>query len=123
MNIVCRNQSHANVPRNFRQRCHALALFLHPVIVQFDEEIFRAENVPIIGRALFRFLDVVCLNCGVDFTLETDTQPDQSFRVRGEQLLVDPGRVMKPFEVRGRHQLDEILVADLVFRQQSEMIG
>ena len=93
------------------------------MIVQFDEEILRAENVPIIGRALFRLLDVVCLNCGVDFTCETATQPDQTRRVRGEQLLVDPGRVMKPFEVRCRHQLDEISVAGLVFRQQSEMIG
>jgi hypothetical protein len=123
MNIVCRDQSDANVPRNLRQRCHALALFFHPVIVQFDEKILRAENVPIFSRALFRLLDVVCLNCRVDFARETATQPDQSLRVRGEQLLVDPGRVMEPFKVRCRHQLDEISVATLVFRQESEMIG
>ena len=76
MNIVCRHQSHAKIPRNLRQRCHALALFVHPVIVQFDEKILRAENLPIFGRALFRLLDVICLNCGVDFTRETATQPD-----------------------------------------------
>ena len=93
------------------------------MIVQFDEKILRAENVPIIGRALFRLLDVVRLNCGVDFARETATQPDQSLRMRGQQLLVDPGRVMESFKVRCRHQLDEISVASLVLRQQSEMIG
>jgi hypothetical protein len=123
MNIICRDQSDAKIPRNLRQRCHAFALFFHSVIVQFDEKILSAENVPIFGRALFRLLDVVCLNCGVDFARETATQPDQSFRVRGEQLFVDPRRIMEPFKVRCRHQLDEISVASLVFRQESEMIG
>ncbi len=81
MNIVCRDQSDANVPRNLRQRCHAFALFFHPVIVQFDEKIFRAENVAVFGRALFRLLDVVRLNGGIDFTREAAAQPNQTLRV------------------------------------------
>jgi hypothetical protein len=92
------------------------------VIVQFDKEIFRAENVPIFGRALFRLLDVVCLNCGVDFARETATEPDQSFRMGREKFLIDPRRVMKTIEVRGRDQLHEIPVARLVLRQQREVI-
>ena len=123
MNIVGRHQSDANVPSNLRQSCHAFALFFHSVIVQFDKKIFCAENVPIFGCALFRFLDVVCLNGAVDFTRETAAQPNQSFRVRGEQFLVDPRRVVETFEVRSGDQLHEISVTSLVFRQQSEMIG
>jgi len=33
MNIICRDQSDAKIPRNLRQRCHAFALFFHSVIV------------------------------------------------------------------------------------------
>ena len=38
--------------------------------------------------------------------------------MRREKFLVDPRRVMKPVEVRGRDQLDEIAITGFVLRQQ-----
>ena len=64
MDIVCGDQSDAKVPRDLRQHAIAFALLFHSVIVQFDEEIFRAENVAVFGGALFCLLDVVRLNRG-----------------------------------------------------------
>ena len=59
MHVVRRHQANAQVARHVHKCCVAFLLLLHPVIVQFQEEIFRAEDIPIFGGALFCFLDVV----------------------------------------------------------------
>jgi hypothetical protein len=71
MDVVRRDQSDAEIFCDLRQHPIALALFFHPVIVQLHEEIFRAQNVAILGRGLFRFLDIVRLNRRIDFARET----------------------------------------------------
>ena len=71
------------------------------MIVQLHEEIFRAQNVAILGRGLFRFLDIVRLNRRVHFARETTAQPDQPRRMLRQQLFVDPRAVVKSIEVRG----------------------
>ncbi len=78
VNVVRGNQSDAEVPRNLRQHAIAFVLRFHAVIVQFHEEVFRPENVAIFGCALFRLLEVVCLNRAVDFARKTTTQPNQA---------------------------------------------
>ena len=40
----------------------------------------------------------------------------------GEQVLIDAGLVVEAFQVGGRNQLDEILVALLVLAQQDEVV-
>ena len=101
MDIVRRDQADAEVFRDLRQHAIALALFFHPVIVQFHEEIFGAQDVAILGRGLLGSLDVVRLNRRIDFPRETTAQPDQPRRMLRQQLLVDPRSVVKPVEVRG----------------------
>jgi hypothetical protein len=60
-----------------REHTIAFVLRFHAVIVQFHEEIFRAENIAIFGRTLFRLVEVICLNCAVDFTRKTTAQSNQ----------------------------------------------
>jgi hypothetical protein len=102
MHIVRGDQPEAQVFRDLRQHPVALVLFFHPVVVQFDEEILRAQNVAIFGRCLLCLLDVVRLECRIDFTRETPAEPDQTFLVLLQELLVDPGPVMKSIEMRSR---------------------
>ena len=114
MNVVCGNQSNPEVPRDLRQLAIAFVLRFHPVIVQFHEEIFRAENIAILRRARFRLLDVVCLNRAVDFARQTAAQSNQSCGMRRQKFLVDPRRVMETIEMRRSHQLHEIAIPGLV---------
>ena len=77
VNVVRRHQSHPEVPRNPGQHAIAFVLRVDAVVVQFHEEIFRAENVAILRRALFRFFNVVRLNGAVDFARKTTAQSNQ----------------------------------------------
>ena len=122
MHVIRRHEGNAQVSRNLHQRDVAHLLLFHSVIVQFHEEIFRAENIAIFHGALFCFLDVVRLNCAVDFPRKTAAQPDQTFRARGQHLLVDSRRVMKPIQMRCGHQLHEVAIASFIFGQQREVI-
>ena len=62
MDVVRRDQSEPEILRQVRQHAIAFVLRFHAVIVQLEEEIFRAEDVAKFRRALFRLLEVVCLN-------------------------------------------------------------
>ena len=123
MNVVRRHQPEPEFAPDLWQNAVAFPLRLHSVIVQLEEEILRAEDVAKGRRALPRLVELIRLDRHVDLTLKTRAHPDQTLGVRGEQLLVDPRLVMHPFEMRRRHQPDEILVADLVAREEGEMIG
>ena len=90
---------------DLRQYGIAFPLLLHAVVMQFQEEISRSENIAIVGSALFCFLDIVCLNGAVDFASETTAQSDQSSRSFREQLLVDSWRVVETIEMPGGHEL------------------
>ena len=67
MNVVCSYQSDTKFSRNLWQHTIAIFLRFHAVVVHLHEEIFRAKNVAILGRAQGCLLDVVCLNRGIDF--------------------------------------------------------
>ena len=82
MNIVRGNKSHTDVPSNLRQETIAEALLFHAVIVHFHEEILGAKNVAVFGGALCRFLQIVRLNCAIDFPRKATAQPDQSCCMR-----------------------------------------
>ena len=78
MNIVRRDQTDTEVLGDFRQHRVAPFLLLHPVIVELDEEILRAEDVAILRCGLGRLLNVVRLDGGVHFPSQTSTQADQA---------------------------------------------
>src|SRR5205814_7821324 len=98
-------------------------LFLHSVIVQVDEKVFWAEDFPILGGAFLGCIDPVRLDRGIDFAGETPAQTNQSARILREQLFVDARAVMKTVEMRDRNQFYQIVVADFVACQQSEVIS
>ena len=56
-----------------------------------------------------------------DFSLEAGRQRDEALRTLAEDLPVHPWPVVVTFEMRGRHQRDEVLVAGEALRQKDEM--
>src|SRR5262249_31206729 len=99
MHVIGRYQANAQVSRNRHQRSIAQFLYFHPMVVKFDEEICRAENIPVFGGALFCLLDVICLNRAIDFARKTAAESDQTLGARGQHLLVDTRRVMKSIQM------------------------
>ena len=123
MHVVRRDQAEPELLRELRQDRVAFLLCLDAVVVHFEEEIFRAENVAKFRHALPRLLEIVRLDRHVDLAFEATAQPDQSSRARSEKFLVDPRLVMKTVEVRGRDQFHKIAVTGFVLRQQREMVS
>jgi len=123
MDVIRRNQTETELFRQLRQDPVAFVLLFHAVVVQFQEEILRAEDVAILSRGLFRLVDVVRLNGGINFAGQTSAQSDQTGGMLGEKLLVDPRRVMKAVEMRRCNQFHQIAITGLVLCQQREMIG
>ena len=103
MDVVSRNQSEPEFPRDRGQGRVALPLRLETVIVQLEEKIFSTENVAIDRGAGPGFVELIGLDGHVDLALQAGTHSDESLAVRREQILVDPRLVMHPFEMRGRH--------------------
>ena len=100
MNVVRGNKSDTDVPGNLRQGTVAQALRFHAVVVHFHEEILGAKNVAVLAGALFRLLQIVRLNRGIDFAREATTQPDQPCGMRRQKLFIDPGHIMKAIQMR-----------------------
>ncbi len=58
----------------------------------------------------------------VDIALQAGRESDQTSGVPAQQLLIDPGLVIKPVEVAGRDQPDQVLVPFLVFAQKNQVV-
>src|SRR5204863_9681475 len=123
VNVVGRDQTEPEFAGEFWQMRSALRLLGHSVSVQLDEKIARPENVAIFRGQILRFFNVAGLKSAVDLTGETTAQADQTIRMRGQQILVDARPIIKTVQMRRRNQLYQIVIACLVFRQQSEMEG
>ena len=76
MNVIRCDQTDAEIFRDLWQHTVALMLLFDSVIVHFDEEIFRAENVAIFRGGLLRLLNVVPLNRRIHFARETPAEAD-----------------------------------------------
>ena len=77
VDVVGRDQPNSQISGDLRQTTIALALLFHPVIVKFDKEIFRSENVAVGCRGFFGLIKAVRLDGGIDLAGESTTEPNQ----------------------------------------------
>ena len=101
MHVVGRDQAKPKFLPEARQHLVAFVLRLDAMVVHFQKEILRAEDVAKFRHALPRLGQIVRLDRHVDLALEAAAQSDQAARMRREQFLVDPRFVMEPVEVGG----------------------
>ncbi len=120
MDIIGRDKADSKVGRDARKADVAMLLLLHPMVVQFDEEILATENVAVGSSAFDGPFEVVRLQGGIDLAGQAATESDQPLGVSGEQFLVDPRPVVKTIQVRGGNELNQIAITGLVLRQQSK---
>ena len=120
--IVGGHQRNAGVGRQaIDQRQHA-RVRLQAVILQFQEEILRAEQVGVfVGHAL-GLVVAVRQQRFVDVAAQARRQRDQALGVPREQVFIDARLVVEPIQIAGGDQLDQVAIAFLVFAQQHQMV-
>ena len=93
------------------------------VIHQLDIEVFLPEDVEIFVENLFRRLHAGIADCAVDLPGQTRARGDEAFGVRGEEGLVGPRLVVESARVGVGDDVAEIVIADIVFREQDQMVS
>ena len=122
MTVVGRDGRQTRLPcQGHQPRIHD-HFFFESLVLDLEEEITLTQDIFVCpGRLEHRILGAPERG-GRHFPFETCGEPDETFRVRREELLVDSRLVVEPFEVAGGNQLHEIRVALVTFRQQDQVV-
>ena len=121
VNIVRGNQSQIQVACDFHQFGVDSPLCIKAKIMNLDEIIFSAEDVPIGGGSGLRFVEASGLEQSGDFAFQASAQGDNALRVRSQPLPVHAGFVVKSLQISRRRELHEIPIALVVCREQREV--
>ena len=120
--VVGRHQRQAEVFFQPEQAGMNPAFLLETLILNFQEEILRAENIAIGGGRLAGGVQLVFHQPFRDFALQAPGEPDQALAVFGQKLLADPRLVVKTVQRSFRSDLGQVAIAFFVFRQHQEMV-
>ncbi len=122
MDIVRDDQGKAEIPGDGLKTDVDGSLFVDPLILHFQEEMIRAQDVAVRGGRRDRLLLLLGPNPGCHLSFQTTAEANQAGGVLRQQLLVDSWLVVEPFGVARRDQLDEVVIAREVFREQHQVI-
>ena len=96
-------------------------LLRDPVILQLEEIVVLPEERPIIERRLFRALVVARRDVPRHLAREAGGERDDSLVVPLKNLPVDARLVIEALRKARRDDLHEILIAEIVFREENQM--
>ncbi|MGD0783892.1 MAG: hypothetical protein ABSA30_13645 [Candidatus Aminicenantales bacterium] len=120
--IVGRGQGQAELAGQPDELGIDLPLGRQSVVHELDEETAPVEDRGVCGGGLFRLLGQSAAELIGDLAAQAAGQGDQPGVVPGQQLLVDAGTVVKPFEVGLGQEDAQVAVAGLVLDQEEEMV-
>ena len=122
VNVVRRHQLQTEIFGPGNQVPIDFGLLRQVVVLQFEIKVFRAERLlePINRLASAR--QIILLNQLRNFAGQAAGQRDQSLLVRRQSFLIEARFVVKAFQMRVGHEFDQVLVADLIFGQQHEVV-
>ena len=97
-------------------------LVLDPVVHELEAEILpAAEEVEVVEQHLAAGVHAAAQDRHVDLALQARAHADDALVVLREELAVDARLVVEPGHVRFGIELAEVVVADVVLRQQDQM--
>ena len=123
MDVVGGNHRNAGFVCQGNQFPVDLFLFVQMVIHQFDVEILFAEDVQMLIQHFFGGGNSAVQCCDFQFPGETCARSDQSLGMRRQKSLVRTGFIIKTAGVRIGNDVTEIVVSDIVFRQQNQVVS
>ena len=122
MDIVGDNQLHAVFFRKDMQLPVDGPLFFQVVVLHFQKEIVFAENINIFLQRSFRTVQIPLEDHLRNFSLYAGRQTDDTFAVLAQNVLINAWLAVKAVDKTERHQLHQIVIALLIFRQQDQMV-
>ena len=100
------------------------ALFdVQALILDFEEKVPLAEDVAQSVGSFSRLVRAFLHQAFGNGAAQARRQGDQAATVLRQQVVINSGFVIKPFEVTGGHELDEVAISFGIFAKQYEMIG
>ena len=122
MRVVRGDEAQSGLLAEARHHRHDLLLVGDAVILDLEEEVVRAEDVFVLQRGVFGLGVVAAGERLRNLAFQARRENDQPFAMLAQQLLVDPRLVIKALGVSSRDELDEVLVARVVRREDDEVI-
>lgn len=124
MHVVRGDEAEAEIARELRERRVHFRLRSDAVVGEFEEEIFRAEDVAVSRGELRRLREIILgVNRVRHLALQAAAKADDSLRVLREELLINPRLVVKSVEVRRGDEAHEVLVTVQIRCEQREVEG
>ena len=120
--VVRRDQRQAHAVRQVDRHVAALLLNVESGVLDLHVEAV-AEDAHVPGRQLLGFFHPLGEQELRQFPRRTARQADQPLAVGFEQFFVDPRLVVKSFQERRRAELEQVLEAGAVHRQQRQVIA
>ena len=119
MAIVGGHERHAHFPRERDQLGQHLLLFGQAVILNFDKIIALAEDFQVLFHGFARSLAPAVEQKLWKLAGNAGGQRDQTFGVSPEQIIVHARLIIKTARKALAHQLGQVVIALIVFRQQN----
>ena len=107
---------------HFYQRLIDHLLLSHAMILQFQEEIPFPEDLQIFQRRFLCFFIGNRQNVSGHFPGKTCTGSDQTLAVSSQKFLIHTGLIIEAFRKSIRNQLDQILIAFIIFCKEHHVI-
>jgi hypothetical protein len=120
VDVVGGDEFHAKF---FRQARHAFAddgFALEPMVLYFQIHVVAEDFLELQGD--IRRVVIPDGEVGRHHASGAGREGDQSFRMPAQQFPVDARLVVEAFGMSERGQLEQVVIAGLVFRQQHEMV-
>ena len=121
--VVGGDQRQAGAPRDLDQAGAHRLLLGDAVVLQLEEVAVGSEDLGMLARHRLGGRHVAAEDRLGQLATEARGEADQALGVLGEQLAVDARLVVVALEMRCADQLDEVAIADVVARQQDEVVG
>ena len=96
---------------------------LHAVVMDFEVEVFFAEDVGELADAFFGFVFAVGEEEFVDFAVDAAAEADEAFAVSGEGFFIDAGFVPHAIEVAFGDEFGEVFEAGVIGGEEGEVGG
>ncbi len=121
--IVGGDQRNARLAREPHQLRIDAVLFLHPLVLELQEEVPFAENVAQIVGRLARGFVAVGSQRHSHLSAQAGRERDQAVGVASQQVFINARLVVIAFDVGRGGELHQVAVAALVFAEQHEVVG
>ena len=122
VDIIRTDERQVQVARKRRHRAVDHPLLFDAVPLHLEKKVARPENVAIGGGGFDGLARLMVREALGHLSFQAAAQTDETFAVPGQQLFIDSRAVIKPFSVTRRHELDQVVIALVGFRQQHEMV-